>query len=225
MIQLRHLQTKLWLESNILSNLCLLDTNPKTLRNILDEVKEYAIKRTIEKTGCKKSEVKKEQEYKNTFGWMGEVLCEFWLHTFGHRYDLAAVRDTSENEFQRGFDFTSSVIIDAESSAIIQVKMQNEDRAFTQKALYTFLDEALIKGIRPRNTILMVPTNELPKGEILSWKDDFKKRYSSQIIYIGRNAMSREIRSLHSTIQGNNPNLEFFIRFRDCINNSCKYTS
>ena len=99
-IILTHNQQALWVESNILSNLLDVDGNSKTLKDILSEVTEYAIRRTIEKTGCKAGRVRQEDEYKNTFGWMGEVLCEFWLRTFGHRLDLCNICDTSYNQFQ-----------------------------------------------------------------------------------------------------------------------------
>lgn len=221
-MKISHARAHLWLESGILSNLSSDDGNYKTLRHILEEVKEYSLKRAVEKTGCKKSEAKKQDEYKNTIGWMGEVLCEFWLRTFGHRMDLTDICDTSANKFQRGYDFTARVIIDLTLTALIQIKMQSEDRAFTRESLFTFFDEVKKTGTLPRYTILMVPTAELPKAEMLSWKKDFKKEYSSQLIFVGLGKMDEEILSLPTRIQDENPNLEFFIRFRECLNASCK---
>ena len=220
-VQINHKHRNLWIESDLLSTLVDESNNPKTLRDFLFEIKKYAISRAVLKYGCSKKNATGSEEYKNTLGWMGEVLCEFWLHTFGHRYDLSLVKDTSENQFQRGYDFTSSVLIDESISSIIQVKMQKEDKSFTKQSLFTFFDEAFLKNIQPRYTILMVPTNELPKGEILSWKDDFKTQYSSQLIFIGQKEMDRNILSLPTTVQGENPNLEFFIRFRESLNESC----
>lgn len=221
---LTHLQRYLWTESGILSELIDKNNNPKTLRHIIEEIRSYAIKRTIEKTNCKKSEVLLQEEYKNTFGWMGEVLCEFWLKTFGHRFDLNDIKDTSVNQYQRGYDFTAKVIIDPTLTALIQIKMQGKEKAFTRDSLFTFFDEVRVKGIIPRYTILMVPTAELSKKEMLSWKEDFKKEYSSQLMFIGLNKMDEEVLSLPTKIQGDNPNLEFFIRFKECLDSSCIIT-
>lgn len=219
---LSHQKQHLWVESNILSTLTG-DDNPKTLAHIIDEAKAYAIKRAVDLTGCTKKDATKSDEYKNTFGWMGEVLCEFWLRTFGHRYDLTDIQDTSSNLYQRGYDFTASVIIDTSLKALIQVKTQSEDRAFTSGSLFTFFDEVKVKSILPRYTFLMIPTATSPKSEMLSWKNDFKKEYSPQLIFIGQQQMDRDIQSLPTVIQGNNPNLEFFVRFRESLNLSCKY--
>ena len=95
--------------------------------------------------------------------------------------------------------------------------MQSEDRVFTRSSLYTLLDEVQNGKILPRYTILMVPTAELAKGDMLSWKEDFKRDYSSQLIFIGQKKMDEEILSLPTKIQGDNANLEFFIRFRECL--------
>ena len=206
----------MWLESGILDHLIDLDGHPKPLSQIVEEVQEYSLLRTCEICGCKEKDAKTKDEYKNMFGWMGEVLCEFWLKTFGHKYGIVYVCDTSQNQFQRGYDFTGSSVFDAGFNAVIQVKMQSTEKSFTYGKLFTFLDEAKKVNSLPQYTVLMVPTSTLNLGKVLSYKDGFKEEYKSKIIYIGQNKMSECLREMPS-LSGLEGHHEFFTKFRESL--------
>jgi hypothetical protein len=213
---LSHKYQNLWIESSILDNLMDEDSNAKPLSQMLKEVQKYAISRAMTVEHCSKANATSTDEYKNTFGWMGEVLCEFWLKVFGHKYDIVTIQDTSQNQFQRGYDFTGSSIFDSGFNAIIQIKMQSKTKAFEFGKLFTFLDEAEKASSLPQYTVLMVPTSILKKDEILSYKKNFKLDYQSKIKYIGQNAMDNEIAKLPS-LRFKNGNLEFFTRFKESL--------
>lgn len=219
-IILTHIHQGLWLESKILENLLDEDDNPKPLACYLKEAEKYAINLASEVNKCKKSEANKTEEYKNIFGWMGEVLAEFWFRLFGTRYDVISIRDTSHNQFQRGYDITGVSIFDQSMNVLIQIKMQGFDRSFKKDSLYTFFDEAEKHKARPEYTILMVPTSSMSFEEILSYKKDFKADYLSRMRFIGQAEMDRNIVCLPSN-RGYNANLEFFTRFRDSLNTAC----
>lgn len=217
-ITLTHIHRNLWVESRILENLIDKDGNPKAFGTIINEAHSYAISRASNLMGCKKKDANKTEEYRNTFGWMGEIVSEFWLKVFGQRYDIVSVTDTSQNQFQRGYDYTGCGFFDTGMSVLIQVKMMEDSfKSFKKGKLFTFLDEAEKAASLPQYTILMVPTSDLSSDEILSYKDDFKEDYRSKIRYFGKSKMSSDIRTLPTMRNGLDGHHEFLLWFKESL--------
>ena len=158
-----------------------------------------------------------DQAYANYFGWQGEVLCEFWLRLFGHRYDLCDIEDTSEDQFTRGFDIRARSIFASELEAQIQVKMRGRsDAIFNEYDLFTFLDEAKEAEILPPYMVLMVPTSTGLKRDVLSYHKNFKQSGFHRFRIITGPVMEEEIDNLPLT-EGNSGKEEFLIQFREAI--------
>jgi hypothetical protein len=213
---INHRLANLWIESRILDNLIDIDGNPKPLGAYLKEIRKFCLSRATTINNCKKGDAQITDEYKVALGAMGEVLCEFWLKIFGCRYDIHNITDTSQNQFQRGYDFTGLSIFDTSMDVLIQIKMQGKPTPFELGKLFTFFDEATKAKSLPQYTILMVPTSRLSHDEILSYKKDFKQDYLSKMRFIGFNEMDSAIMQLPSH-RFNNANLEFFTRFKESL--------
>jgi len=216
-IMLSHNKVHLWISSGIFGNLLDQTGNPKPLITYIKQIERYALLREKATMHITKNEKIAAEEYRNTYGWMGEVLCEFWLKRFGHLYDIERIVDTSANEFQRGYDFTAQSIFEA-LPALIQVKMTVDGyHQFQQEKLHTFFDEVATARVLPQYTFLMCPTNVLSDDTVLSYKKDFRLDYTDQIHFIGQDKMRERIQGLpkRSETPFLNGNHEFFTLFAD----------
>jgi hypothetical protein len=212
-MKLQHKYTWLWHESKLLDELRDKDGNVKPLAWYIKQLPKAA-----SKLAAKESDAK--ETYKDYYGWLGEVLCEFWLKKFGHRYDIAEVTDTSENQFTRGYDFVARSFFTEELKSQIQVKMRSDsEKMFILKDLYTFFDEGQKAGILPQYLVLMVPTSTLTHKELLSYKNDFNRQYLPRIRVINQAIMQDNIHELPS-IRGLGGNAEFFTSFREAVTGS-----
>lgn len=214
-MKLQHKHVHLWAQSGLLNELRDGDDHIKPLKTYVNQIRRYALKQG--KPGS--------EEFNNTYGWMGEVLCEFWLKLFGHRFDIMEVADTSENQFTRGYDFTARSFFTEELKAQIQVKMRGDPtKQFLLKDLYTFFDEGHKAGILPQYLVLMVPTTSLTEQDILSYRGGFKGIYLPRIRVITQEVMLREMHQLPST-RGLGGVEEFFTRFREAVTASVQLQS
>jgi hypothetical protein len=214
-MKLQHKYVHLWAESRLLAELRDADKNVKPLKTYVAQIRKFAM--TKGKPGS--------EEFNNTYGWMGEVLCEFWLKLFGHRYDIMEVTDTSENQYTRGYDFTARSFFAEELKAQIQVKMRGDpSKQFLLKDLYTFFDEGHKAGILPQYLVLMVPTTALTEEDILSYRGGFKSIYLPRIRVITQEIMLHEMHRLPS-IRGLGGVEEFFTRFREAVTTPAQVTS
>ena len=142
------------------------------------------------------SKDEQKEEYRNQFGWAGEVLCEFWLRRFGHLYDLINIRDTSEHEFNRGFDFRAGVIHYPDLEAHIQVKMSADaTKRLSEGKLSTFIDEMEKAGVVPRFGVLMFPTSTVSlRKEALGYQNSFQQRGVKMFHIVTQEVMCNVIR-------------------------------
>lgn len=211
---LKHSKRHLWLDTNLLENLKDEKGNAYALSWYLKGIRKFAIKKS--KIGKDKKEEHK--IYCDTFGALGEVLCEHWLDLFGHQFNITAIKDTSKSKFNRGFDFSAYSIFENGISAHIQVKMRGDEEAkFTEKSLFTMFDEAEKANLLQDYNILMVPTSNLNQEEILHWKNSFNLRYKKRFTFIGHDIISNSICRLSTSRFGNDGTLEFFTRFKEVI--------
>lgn len=211
MIKLHHKFVWLWKESGLLDEL------QYDEYGLLQPLSFYI--KELRKTAKRLAKAHPEQEdgYINYFGWLGEVLCEFWLKKFGHRYDLCSIGDTSDSKFNRGFDLTARSIFSEELVSQIQVKMRGrEDAHFGAKDLLTFMDEGAKAGVLPAYLVLMVPTCTLRLEELLSYRDEFNKLGWKRFRIITGPCMQRDIDLLPSAA-GRTGNEEFLLQFREAI--------
>jgi hypothetical protein len=217
-MKLKHKYVRLWKESGLLDELRDEEGNVKPLSWYIKRLPKAAEK-------LAKNEADPREAYKDYYGWLGEVLCEFWLKKFGHRYDIAEVTDTSENQFTRGYDFTARSFFAEELKSQIQVKMRSDpEKTFLLKDLYTFFDEGQKAGILPQYLVLMVPTSSLTHQELLSYKNDFKRDYLPRIRVINQAIMQSNIHELPST-RGHGGNEEFFTSFREAVTEATQLQS
>jgi len=206
-MKLTHRYAHLWQKSGLLDELLDKDRNPKPLVTYIKQLPKAAEK-LARADGA---------DYADYYGWMGEVLCEFWLRLFGHRYDVFDVQDTSADQFQRGYDFTARSAFAEELQVQIQVKMRRDtEKSFLFKELYTFLDEGKKAGILPQYLVLMVPTSQLPWNEVLSYRDGFQARYGTRVRIITGEMMQTDVRELPSAAK-RHYNEEFFARFKAAL--------
>jgi hypothetical protein len=213
-MKLQHKYVWLWQKSGLLNDLRDKDGNVKPLSWYIKQLPKAATKLAA-------NEADPKEAYKDFYGWLGEVLCEFWLKKFGHRYDIVEITDTSENQFTRGYDFTARSFFAAELLSQIQVKMRSDsEKTFMLKDLYTFFDEGQKAGILPQYLVLMVPTSSLTPQDLLSYKADFKRDYLPRIQVINREIMQANMRNLPS-VRGFGSNEEFFTSFREAVTESC----
>lgn len=210
-MKLQHKFTWLWKESGLLNellrdqsgNLQPLKVYIKQLRKAADIL---AIKHPLPDT-----------DRHDYYGWMGEVLCEFWLRLFGQEIGITSVQDTSENKFTRGYDFTAVSTFSEALVAQIQVKMRSREWATLKEGdLYTFLDEGHKAGVLPQYLVLMVPTMNGVRRETLSYLDDFRQRGYARFCIITGADMAYRIDRLPSS--RNKSGLEeFLLQFRDAV--------
>lgn len=207
----------LWLESKILDNRLNKDGHPKTLRTYLQEAEKWSIKEAMRIDKCTIKDAKQTETYRNTFGWMGEVLAEYWLLVFGHLWNIHTIRETSRDQFNRGFDLIGTSKYDESKTILIQVKMRSDGfYRFVVSDCYTFLDEAEKRETLPQHLIFMCPTSKhKSKEDALSYKDNFKADYKDRFVFIGEQRMNKEIGKL--PVQGVTGNEYFFGSFRESL--------
>lgn len=215
MIKLQHHYLWLWKESRLLDDL-LRDKYGylQPLATYINELRPAAKKLTKRFSVVGQAE---HDTYADYFGWLGEVLCEFWLKKFGHRYDLCGIGDTSDNKFNRGFDLTARSLFSEELVSQIQVKMRGrEDARFSAKDLFTFMNEGAMANVLPAYLVLMVPTCTLKPEELLSYRDEFNKLGWKRFRIITGPCMQRDIDLLPSAA-GRSGNEEFLLQFREAV--------
>lgn len=209
-MKLQHKYTWLWKESGLLDELA------KDEYDNLQPLSWYV--KQLPKVARKlAARFPAEQAYANYYGWLGEVLVEFWLKKFGHRYDLSTVMDTSDQQFNRGFDFAGSDVF-ANLPIQVQVKMKSDQtRTFTKDKLFTFMDEGQKAAVLPQYLILMVPSYfGKERLDVISFKDDFQKLASKSFLIITGRDMQREVNSM-PTSSDRDSNEDFLLQFAEAV--------
>jgi hypothetical protein len=208
-MKLQHKYTWLWKESGLLDDLAKDDhgnLQPLSwyVKQLPKVAKILAVKYPIE------------QAYANYYGWLGEVLVEFWLKKFGHRYDLQTIMDTSAAQFNRGFDFGGSEIF-ANLPIQVQVKMKSDQtRTLTKDKLFTFMDEGQKAAVLPQYLILMVPSFfGKDRLDVISYKDDFQSLATKSFLIITGRDMQDAVNSLPSADRSGQE--EFLLQFRKAV--------
>jgi hypothetical protein len=210
-MHLQHKYTWLWKESGLLDELATDDygnLQPLSwyVKQLPKAARQLAAKHPID------------QAYANYYGWMGEVLVEFFLKKFGGRFDLQSIVDTSDDQFTRGFDFRGSDVF-ANLPIQVQVKMKSDQtRTLTKDNLFTFMDEGQKAAILPQYLILVVPSFfGKERIDVLSYKDDFQKLATKSFQIITGRDMQVAINSLPSATHGRGGNEEFLLQFAEAV--------
>jgi len=208
-MKLQHKYTWLWKESG------LLDEFARDEHDNLQPLSWYVkqLPRVAKRLAAKHP---MENAYANYYGWMGEVLVEFWLKKFGHRYDLQQIMDTSDQQFNRGFDFTGADVFDS-LPVQVQVKMKSDQiRTLTKDKLFTFMDEGQKAGVLPQYLILVVPSFfGKERMEVISYKNDFQKLAAVKFLIITGRDMQNAVNSLPSADRSGQE--EFLLQFREAV--------
>jgi hypothetical protein len=241
---LSHSCVPLWTESKILDTLYDADGNAKPLRTFVKEIQKFAthvdnavmthnvateFPRLIGSDFANYHEIfnpvnpQKNIAYSFVFGAMGEVLCQYYLNTFGHMYGLSYINDTSFDQFFRGIDFNSSSMYIRLLKVFIQVKMRKQsNHVFSAHDLFTFFDELKKASIHNRFALFMVPTSDAVDAKTLfDWRDGFNDEAINRLTVITGRNMTDMIWSSYDFGPGHDhPNLIFFDGFSSAIKNS-----
>jgi hypothetical protein len=210
-MKLQHKYTWLWKQSGLLDELA------KDNHGNLQPLSWYAKQLPkVAKTLATHHPI--DQAYANYYGWLGEVLAEFWLKKFGHLHSLQAIMDTSAAQFNRGFDFAGSDVF-AGLPIQVQVKMKSDQtRTLTKDKLFTFMDEGEKANVLPQYLILMIPSFfGKDRLDVISYKDDFQLLASKQFLIITGRDMQDAINSMPSATPGRSGTEEFLLQFAEAI--------
>jgi hypothetical protein len=202
-IELTHIQRYLWLESNVFDNLKddLGNTIPlfgkgadKKGQNMEKLLYEFAKKEAVRRYPSNKfSQIK---EYKFIIGALMEVLAEFYLKFFElNNYDLRVVIDTSENKFQKGYDFIGLAGHNGDVKIQVQVKWRKDKKyRFNKFNLKTMLEMAEQENIKDKDLYLIVVSADFSDPyEVLNFRENFRSEYSSKIKIITGRTIANKI--------------------------------
>lgn len=206
-IKIDHLQKSFWIESKILENCYDSEGKPLPINgkrgSIESEVKKFAIKKAIEENPVlTKKTAPSSDTYRFIIGAMMEVLSEFYIKLFElSNFNLQLIEDTSDEKYQRGYDFIGKAGPLGDIDVQIQIKWRDDSKhLFTKKDLHTMVDEAEKAEIRNKNVWLVVVSSTEMKGyEVLSWKDEFKANYLDRFRIITGKIMEYKIARLQSS--------------------------
>lgn len=222
MIEIKHNQKGLWIESGILD-----DINPGDKLDFIPlnghkdgmekKIIEFAKRKAIEEDPItfNKKNAQHSDTYKFIMGAMTEVLVEFYLKMFElTNYDLKTIHDTSENKFEKGFDLVGISGYKSTFKAHIQVKWRfDSNHKFKASSLKTMVERFKEEGIDSRNLYLIVVSarQENPK-DVLHWRDTFP----DMNIITGRK-MSEKIMTIQCIDKNNHPFTEFWEYFKESL--------
>lgn len=225
MIELTHKHKKLWIESGILNNIYDKNKNVIPINGKKDSIESRAkhfakLKAIEENTNLTLKNAQTSDTYKFVIGAMMETLAEFYLKLFElSNHNLRFIEDTSEDQFERGYDYTGMAGIHGDIPIQIQIKWRDDAKhIFTKSDLWTMWNRALEENIKPKNLYLVVISSKETKGSnVLHYKEGFKEEWAPKMKIITGANMRDNIYTLQSN-RDLSPFEEFWFTFKECLN-------